>query len=128
MRSLFVPKTAHFVQAILLLAAALMRADAFVQQSAPLARRRPMLATPASKEKEEQSAKRIDEFCRGTNEFWKKLVILPVREYVEVRPGGTAPSDPLAKLTAPPEVPGIPRPVWLTILGSVPTALGWYGY
>lgn len=34
----------------------------------------------------------------------------------------------MSKLTAPPEVPGIPRPVWLTILGSVPTALGWYGY
>lgn len=138
MRSLFVPKAAHFVQAILLLAAALMLpcADAFVRQcSAPSALGRPsarptipLLATPASKEKEEQTAKRIDAFCQGTNEFWKKLVILPVREYVEVRPGGTAPKDPIAKLTAPPEVPGIPRPVWLTILGSVPTALGWYGY
>jgi len=25
-------------------------------------------------------------------------------------------------------VPGVPRPVWLTILGSVPTGLVWYGY
>jgi len=70
----------------------------------------------------------ISDFCIGTNTFWRKLVIEPVRKYVEIRPGGTAPSDALSKLTAPPEVPGIPRPVWLTILGSVPTALGWYGY
>lgn len=26
------------------------------------------------------------------------------------------------------QVPGLSRPVWFTILGSVPTALGWYGY
>ncbi len=46
----------------------------------------------------------------------------------QIQPAGTAKSDILSKLTAPPEIPGIPRPVWLTILGSVPTALGWYGY
>jgi len=70
----------------------------------------------------------VDNFCQGTNSFWKKLVIAPVREYVEIQPAGTANSDILSKLTAPPEIPGIPRPVWLTILGSVPTGLGWYGY
>jgi len=56
------------------------------------------------------------------------LVIQPVKEYVKIRPGGTASADILSKLTAAPEVPGIPRPVWLTVLGSVPTLLGWYGY
>ena len=70
----------------------------------------------------------INNFCKGTNEFWKKLVIPPVRNFVEVRPSGSAGTDPLSKLTAPPEIPGIPRPVWLTILGSVPTGLMWYGY
>jgi hypothetical protein len=70
----------------------------------------------------------ISDFCKGTNEFWKGLVIEPVRNFVEIQPAGTAGSDPLSKLMAPPELPGIPRPVWLTILGSVPTALGWYGY
>ena len=58
-------------------------------------------------------------------------MIEPVRNYVEVQPAEstvTATSDAFTKLTSPPEVPGIPRPVWLTILGSVPTALGWYGY
>jgi hypothetical protein len=70
----------------------------------------------------------INDFCVGTNEFWKRLVIKPVRDYVQIQPAGTSQSDILSKLTAAPELPGIPRPVWLTILGSVPTALGWYGY
>lgn len=78
--------------------------------------------------KEKKSQELIHEFCYGTNEFWKKFVIKPVRDYVEIREAGTAGTDILSKLTAPPEVPGISRPVWLTILGSVPTALGWYGY
>ena len=72
--------------------------------------------------------KAINDFCIGTNEFWKSLVIKPVRDYVEIRPAGTSGSDIVSKLIAPPEVPGIPRPVWFTILGSLPTALGWYGY
>lgn len=70
----------------------------------------------------------INDFCQGTNAFWKRLVIPSVQDYVAIRPGGTAQSDILSKLTAPPENPGIPRPVWLVILGSVPTTLGWYGY
>mmetsp|Transcript_2661 Transcript_2661/g.5758 ORF Transcript_2661/g.5758 Transcript_2661/m.5758 type:complete len:295 (+) Transcript_2661:59-943(+) len=73
----------------------------------------------------------LSDFCQGTNEFWKNLVIEAVRNYVEISPAEStvnANSTPFQKLTAPPEVPGIPRPVWLTILGSVPTALGWYGY
>eukprot|EP00957_Ditylum_brightwellii_P169620 12911144-Ditylum_brightwellii.AAC.1 len=70
----------------------------------------------------------ISDFCIGTNTFWKNLVIKPVKDYVEIRPAGTAGPNLLEKLIAPPEVPGIPRPVWLTIAGSVPTALGWYGY
>lgn len=114
-------------------AGALSLSDAFVvPPPAPSAQRPSNIIAPkaskSSSDKDEKSAKLINDFCQGTNEFWKTLVILPVREYAEVRPGGTAPSDPLAKLTAAPEVPGIPRPVWLTILGSVPTALGWYGW
>lgn len=71
----------------------------------------------------------ISNFCKGTNEFWKGLVIKPVRDYVEIREGGPeSPTDIFSKLIAPPEVPGLSRPVWFTILGSVPTALGWYGY
>lgn len=70
----------------------------------------------------------VNDFCQGTNSFWKGLVLEPVRRYVEIQPAGTSKSDAFSKLIAPPEIPGIPRPVWLTILGSVPTALGWYGY
>ncbi|KAL7549092.1 hypothetical protein ACHAWF_012364 [Thalassiosira exigua] len=81
--------------------------------------------------KESSTEDAISDFCQGTNEFWKNLVIEPVRNYVDVQPAEsavTSTSDALTKLTAPPEVPGVPRPVWLTILGSVPTGLMWYGY
>lgn len=73
----------------------------------------------------------ISDFCIGTNDFWRGLVIQPVRDYAETRPAGTNVNEgtnPLQILVSPPEVPGIPRPVWLTVAGSVPTALGWYGY
>mmetsp|Transcript_17560 Transcript_17560/g.24759 ORF Transcript_17560/g.24759 Transcript_17560/m.24759 type:complete len:249 (-) Transcript_17560:193-939(-) len=76
----------------------------------------------------EKNADLITAFCNNTNNFWKQFVFSPVLEYVEMQPAGTAGKDPLSKLTAAPEIPGISRPVWLTILGSVPTALGWYGY
>ena len=75
----------------------------------------------------------IDEFCQSTYNFWKQTVIPPVRDYVEIKTIDPKSStyetkDILGKLIAPPELPGIPRPVWVVILGSVPTALGWYGY
>ena len=70
----------------------------------------------------------VNDFCQSTNNFWSALVIPPIKSYTQIRPAFTSKSDIISKLTAPPEVPGIPRPVWLTILGSVPTALGWYGY
>lgn len=81
-----------------------------------------------SKDSDDKANDLINDFCQGTNDLFRSLVIKPVRDYVELRPAGTASSDPLSKLVAPPEIPGIPRPVWLTILGSVPTGLGWYGY
>lgn len=81
------------------------------------------------KEKDITNEQLISDFCQGTNEFWETLVIPPVKNYVQFRASRTpAGSDPISKLTAPPELPGIPRPVWLTILGSVPTGLVWYGY
>ena len=93
---------------------------------------------------ETEQQKVIHDFCVGTNNFWKQLVIKPVRDYVEIRQGPSTTTTNrqadggnsggmdidaiLSKLIAPPELPGISRPVWFTILGSVPTALGWYGY
>jgi hypothetical protein len=74
----------------------------------------------------------LSDFFKGTNEFWKRLnFVEPVRKYVRIQPAETvvtATSDAFTKLTSPPEIPGIPRPVWLTILGSVPTGLIYYGY
>ena len=69
------------------------------------------------KEKDITNEQLISDFCQGTNEFWETLVIPPVKNYVQFRASRTpAGSDPISKLTAPPELPGIPRPVWLTIL------------
>jgi len=70
----------------------------------------------------------IDRFCRATNAAFEQLVLPPIREKVQVQPAGTAGSDILDKLTAAPEVPGISRPLWLVMTGSIPTILGWYGY
>ena len=84
--------------------------------------------TTTTEEEKEKEDDQISNLCMGINSFGKQLVIQPVREYVEIQPSGTSPSDFLSKITARPEVPGIPRPVWLTVAASVPTALGWYGY
>lgn len=45
-----------------------------------------------------------------------------------MKEAGTAGDGFLDRVLAPPEYPGIPRPVWLTIAASVPTGLLWYGY
>ena len=71
----------------------------------------------------------ISDFCKGTNAFWKTLIIPVVRDYADVKPRGTARDDDFfSVVTAAPETPGIPRPVWLTIAASVPTGLIWYGW
>ena len=70
----------------------------------------------------------ISDFCKGTNAFWKQLIIPVVRDYADVKPKGTAGDDFFSVVTAAPETPGIPRPVWLTIAASVPTGLIWYGW
>ena len=71
----------------------------------------------------------ISDFCKGTNAFWKSLIIPVVRDYADVKPKGTADVDDFfSVVTAAPETPGIPRPVWLTIAASVPTGLIWYGW
>ena len=69
----------------------------------------------------------VSEFCKGTNAAFEKLVLPSVREWVEIRPASNFSND-IEKMVSPPQIPGIPRPVTMTILASVPTALGWYGY
>lgn len=68
------------------------------------------------------------------NEFFKG----PVLDYVpavanalSLQDDSSSPQqdfDVIELLKAPPGKPGIPRPLWLVILGSVPTGLVWYGY
>ena len=86
----------------------------------------------------------VDAFCRATNGAMRDAVALTtpglvraiaVRSATDLTGGGDGPNRVLgrfpfatAKLTTPPEWPGVPRPVSLTVLASVPTALGWYGY
>ena len=84
------------------------------------------LATPARANAIDEDA--ISDFCKGTNAFWKTLIIPAVRDYADVKPRGTAGDDFFSVVTAAPETPGIPRPVWLTIAASVPTGLIWYGW
>lgn len=92
----------------------------------PTAPARPSLRPRRASPSETEVA--VSDFCKGTNAFWSSLVIAPVAEYVKMRPAGSAGSDFFSVITAPPEKPGIPRPVWLTIAASAPTGLAWYGY
>eukprot|EP00277_Geminigera_cryophila_P012907 CAMPEP_0179443326 /NCGR_PEP_ID=MMETSP0799-20121207/26760_1 /TAXON_ID=46947 /ORGANISM="Geminigera cryophila, Strain CCMP2564" /LENGTH=299 /DNA_ID=CAMNT_0021229233 /DNA_START=33 /DNA_END=932 /DNA_ORIENTATION=+ len=70
----------------------------------------------------------VDIFCRGTNSLMKQLVLKSFRDKVEMQPAGSAGPEVLDRLLAPPEYPGMSRPLWLVMAGSIPTLLGWYGY
>lgn len=80
------------------------------------------------------SSKDVDElvsdFCKATNEFWASLVLPAVREKVQLQEASSSKQqrDLLSLFTAAPEYPGIPRPVWVVVLFSLPTALVYYGY
>jgi hypothetical protein len=80
----------------------------------------------------------VDQFCRFMNASFKSVTTQWVKDKVKMRPASAVSRDlaeagPFSEaawpvLTSPPESPGVPRGVSLTILGSVPTALGWYGF
>jgi len=69
----------------------------------------------------------LDIFCRGANELMERSVVGPVRKSVQVREASQQ-GDFWNTILSPPELPGLSRPVWLTVAASVPTALIWYGY
>lgn len=58
----------------------------------------------------------------------KKAVLQSFRDKVEMKPAGSAGPELIDKLLAPPEFPGMSRPLWMVMAGSIPTLLGWYGY
>jgi hypothetical protein len=70
----------------------------------------------------------VDIFCRGTNMLMKQAVLPSFRRRVELQPAGTAGPEVMDRLLAAPEFPGMSRPLWLVMAGSIPTLLGWYGY
>jgi len=69
----------------------------------------------------------VDIFCRATNSFFEATTLPFVRDAITLRES-RGPLTPFKRLTAPPESPGLSRPVWLVIAASVPTGLLWYGY
>lgn len=65
------------------------------------------------------------------NQFFKDPVPKQIQDVVALRDDSASPKqdfDLMELLTAPPGKPGIPRPLWLVILGSLLTGLVWYGY
>mmetsp|Transcript_10724 Transcript_10724/g.30164 ORF Transcript_10724/g.30164 Transcript_10724/m.30164 type:complete len:382 (-) Transcript_10724:1226-2371(-) len=76
----------------------------------------------------DQFLQHISDFCIGCNDFWRGLCIPPLRDFLETKPGGTALSNPLSKIIAGPEYPGISRPLWLVMAGSFATWFNWFGY
>jgi hypothetical protein len=120
---MMISRNSSFFAASLVLCWSLQKSQSFLHPNLPT-----RVAASRVYSTKPETSDFVNDFCQGTNEFWKGLVIQPVKDYVAIRPAGSSGKDALSKLTAPPEIPGIPRPVWLTILGSVPTALGWYGY
>lgn len=69
-------------------------------------------------------------FAVQVNEFFRRPVPSFIREYLEnasLEETATVPST-WETIVSPPTVPGVPRPLWIVILASVPTGLVWYGY
>jgi hypothetical protein len=62
------------------------------------------------------------------NDFFTKPVPPAVLDYIALRKVNNVEEGVIGKLTSPPGEPGVPRPLWVVILGSVPSGLLWYGY
>jgi len=67
------------------------------------------------------------------NEFFKEPVPAPLKEAFSIFREETNEDkldleDVVTLLTAAPGSPGVPRPLWLVMLVSLPTGLLWYGY
>lgn len=65
------------------------------------------------------------------NEFFKKSVPKPLSEALSIfieTDENMLDDDIVTLMTAAPGSPGVPRPLWLVLLASLPTGLLWYGY
>ncbi len=68
-------------------------------------------------------------FNVAINEFFKEPVPSNIMDIVSIRDGAaeSAKGDLFGTITSPPGNPGVPRPLWVVIVASVPTGLVWYG-
>jgi len=69
----------------------------------------------------------IDIFCRTINGVMEKTVVGPIQVFTRVK-NAEKQGDFWDTVKSAPQLPGLSRPVWLTIAASVPTGLGWYGW
>jgi hypothetical protein len=84
-------------------------------------------ATPNNNKKQKVPIE--ESFNVRMNEFFKAPVPEPIRRALTVQKQSDVNlEDVVALATAAPGSPGIPRPLWLVVLASVPTGLLWYGY
>lgn len=78
-----------------------------------------------------QSSSNGDYFTVKVNQFFKDPVPTFIQDALALKDDTRSPSqdfDLIELITAPPGKPGVPRPLWLVCLASIPSGLLWYGY
>lgn len=89
---------------------------------------KPLVQRRAEQSDQQETIEAETSFNVQVNEFFKRPVPPVIMEYISLRKVDKVEDDFFGKLTSSPGEPGVPRPLWLVILGSVPTGLLWYGY
>lgn len=89
--------------------------------------------TPTSTYYAPRNSQYDNSFHVRLNEFFKQPVPDPIKGAFSIFREETNydkldMEDTVTLLTAAPGFPGVPRPLWLVMLGSFPTGLAWYGY
>jgi hypothetical protein len=108
-----------------------MTTSSVVSLAAAAAKKLPTETAPKRVPPSKKKVVPIEEsFNVRMNEFFKAPVPDPIRKALSVQKqqNDVDLDDVAALVTAAPGSPGIPRPLWLVILASVPTGLLWYGY
>jgi hypothetical protein len=85
----------------------------------------------ATKGQQGQPHAQQSSFPVDVNEFFKMPVPKPLREALSIfkeTDENKLDDDIVTLMTAAPGSPGVPRPLWLVLLASLPTGLLWYGY
>jgi hypothetical protein len=96
----------------------------------------PVIGTGTSLFAESNPRKQKSSLNVDLNKFFKDPVPQSIAQTVEVSSqaaqrvidGDGSSVSVVDYITAPPGSPGVPRPLWLVVLASIPTGLLWYGY